>query len=69
MGTYIGLRGGRLCRAGPCGEPKAGVDPVASGAGPDLPIVSIVVPFFGVTKSILRIPEGNPKRNHNGDYR
>ena len=49
MGTYIGLRGGRLCRADPCGEPKAGVDPVASGAGPDLPIgpiVSVVVPFL-----------------------
>ena len=26
-----------------------------------VPIVSIVVPFFGLTKSILRIPKMNPK--------
>ena len=29
----------------------------------DLPIVSIVVPFFGLTKSILRILKGNPKKD------
>ena len=35
-----------------------------------LPIVTIVVPFVGLTKSILRIPKGNPqKRNYNGDCR
>ena len=28
----------------------------------DLPIVSIVVPFFGLTKSILRILKSNPKK-------
>ena len=27
-----------------------------------IPIVSIVVPFFGLTKSILRILKGNPKK-------
>ena len=27
-----------------------------------LPIVSIVVPFFGLTNSILRILKGNPKQ-------
>ena len=27
-----------------------------------LPIVSIVVPFFGLTKSLLRILKGNPKK-------
>ena len=27
-----------------------------------LPIVSIVVPFFGFTNSILRILKGNPKK-------
>ena len=27
-----------------------------------LPIVSIVVPFFGLTNSILRIPKGNPQK-------
>ena len=27
-----------------------------------LPIVSIVVPFFGLTKSILRILKGNPEK-------
>ena len=34
-----------------------------------LPIVSIVVPFFGLTNSILRILKGNPKTNYNGDHR
>ena len=34
-----------------------------------LPIVSIVVPFLGLTKSTLRILKGNPKKNYNGDYR
>ena len=28
----------------------------------DIPIVSIVVPFFGLTNSILRILKGNPKK-------
>ena len=28
----------------------------------NIPIVSIVVPFFGLTNSILRIPKGNPKK-------
>ena len=37
--------------------------------GQILPIVSIVVPFFGLTKYIIRILEGNPKRSYNGDYR
>ena len=27
-----------------------------------LPIVSIVVPCFGVTKNIIRIQKGNPKK-------
>ena len=27
-----------------------------------LPIVSIVVPFFGLTNSILRILKGNPQK-------
>ena len=30
--------------------------------GKRLPIVSIAVPFFGLTNSILRIPKGNPKK-------
>ena len=34
-----------------------------------LPLVSIVVPFFGLTSFMLRIPKGNPKRNYNGDFR
>ena len=27
-----------------------------------VPIVCIVVPFFGLTNAILRIPKGNPKK-------
>ena len=39
-------------------EPK-----VSPGEGlHDLPIVSIGVPFFGLTNSILRILKGNPKK-------
>ena len=33
-----------------------------SGSSRSLPIVSIVVPFFGLTNSILRILKGNPKK-------
>ena len=33
-----------------------------------LPVVSIVVSFFGLTHFIVRILKGNPKRNYNGDY-
>ena len=29
---------------------------------PTLPIVSIVVPFFGLTNSVLRILKGNSKK-------
>ena len=36
--------------------------PVSSYAGICLPIVSIVVPFFGLTNFILRILKGNPKK-------
>ena len=34
-----------------------------------MPIVSIVFLFVVLTESILRTLKGNPKRNHNGDYR
>ena len=34
-----------------------------------LPTVSMVVPFLGLTKFILRNLKGNPKRNYNGDYK
>ena len=33
-----------------------------AGASSKLPTVSIVVPFFGLTNSILRILKGNPKK-------
>ena len=32
-------------------------------------IVSIVVPFLGLTNPIIRILQGNPKRNYDGDCR
>ena len=31
-------------------------------------MVSIVVPAFGLTSVVFRIPQGNPTRNYNGDY-
>ena len=39
----------------------ASCDIIASRQG-TLPIVSFVVPFFGLTKSILRILKGSPKK-------
>ena len=34
-----------------------------------LPIVSIALPFLGLTHFITRVVQGNPKkRNYNGDY-
>ena len=33
-----------------------------------VPVVSIVVPLFGLTSFVLRILKVAPKRNYNGDY-
>ena len=72
-GTPSGV-GGQLQWQGDClkrQSSRSGGFAVSQVPSEAFPIVSIVVPFFGLTNSILRILKGNPKkeRNYNGDYR